>query len=228
MRPIYLISTVAISILAIGGIGYVHSASRIAPVGAAATVVKTAAPSATSPGKQPQLTADDRILGNKDAPITIIEYASLTCPHCAHFDEAILPKIKQNWIDTGKAKLAYRNFPFDQAALKAAMLAYCAPPDRYFAFLDVLFKQQDVWATASDVTAALTRLGKLGGMSEKQVTSCLKNDKLADKIVAQRLSGEKEYGVNSTPTFFINGHKVVGALPYEEFDSVLKQAAAKT
>src|SRR5689334_23792973 len=117
----------------------------------------------------PSVTPQDHVLGKADAPVTIIEYASLTCPHCAAFDRETLPKLKEKWIDTGKAKLVYRNFPFDKPALQAAMIAACAPSDRYFNFIDVLFQQQQQWATAQDPVAALTRIAKLGGLSDAQV-----------------------------------------------------------
>jgi protein-disulfide isomerase len=171
-------------------------------------------------------TPEDHVLGNADAPITIIEYASLTCPHCAHFYEATLPQLKKEWIDTGKAKLVFRHFPFDRAALAAAEVAECGGKEKFFSFLDVLFRQQVSWAQG-DATANLVRLAKLGGLGEDKVQACLKDEKLANRIVAMRLDGEKELGVNSTPTFFINGKKIVGAEPYETFEQAL-QAAEKS
>lgn len=168
-------------------------------------------------------TPDDHILGKPDAPITIVEYASLTCPHCAHFDEATLPEVKKDWLDTGKAKLVFRHFPFDRAALAAAKVAECGGPEKFFSFLDVLFRQQENWAR-SDFEANLIRIAKLGGLSEDKVQACLKDEKLANKIVAMRLQGEKELGVNSTPTFFINGKKIVGAEPYDTFKQALEAA----
>ncbi|HEY0523809.1 MAG TPA: DsbA family protein [Stellaceae bacterium] len=175
----------------------------------------------------PQVAPDDHVLGNKDAPVTIIEYASMTCPHCAAFDKETLPKIKKDWIDAGKAKLVYRNFPFDRAALEAAKLAQCIGPEHYFGFVDVVFQSQDNWIKASDPVAALGRYAKLAGMSDQQIQDCSKNEDVANKIVAGRLAAEKEYGVESTPTFFINGKKLVGALPYDQFDAALKAAAAQ-
>jgi protein-disulfide isomerase len=168
-------------------------------------------------------TPDDHILGKPDAPITIIEYASLTCPHCAHFDEATLPEVKKDWIDPGKAKLVFRHFPFDRAALAAAKVAECGGPEKFFSFLDVLFRQQENWARG-DFEANLIRIAKLGGVGEDKVQACLKDETLANKIVAMRLQGEKELGVNSTPTFFINGKKIVGAEPYDTFKQALEAA----
>src|SRR5712672_1410926 len=96
--------------------------------------------------KQLAVQPGDRVLGKADAPITIIEYASLTCPHCAHFEVDVLPKLKAKWIDTGKAKLVLRDFPLDEPALRAAMVARCAPPERFFGFIDALFQGQNAWA----------------------------------------------------------------------------------
>jgi protein-disulfide isomerase len=185
---------------------------------------------APPPGRQvaqstaPQISPEDRVLGKPDAPVTIFEYASLTCPHCAAFEKEILPQIKTEWIDTGKAKLVFRDFPLDGSALKAAMVARCAPPERFYGFIDMLFTQQASWGTTADPAPSLGRLAKLGGMSDEQFQTCLKDDALQNKILAGRLAAEKEFGVESTPTFFINGKKVVGARP-EEILEALKSAA---
>ena len=169
--------------------------------------------------------AADRVLGKADAPITIIEYASLTCPHCAAFDKDIMPELKTRYIETGKVKLIYRDYPLDEWALKAAMLARCAPPDRYFAFIDVLFANQVTWATAKDQLAALERIGKLGGLSSEQFDACMKNKALDDSIVAEALRGQKEFGINATPTILVNGKKVDNPQTFEEFDKILKPLA---
>jgi protein-disulfide isomerase len=174
------------------------------------------------------ITKDDRILGNPDAPITIIEYASLTCPHCAHFTNEVLPELKKKWIDTGKAKLVLREFPLDEPALRAAMIARCAPPDRFYAYVDALFATQDKWVMAKDYREALARIVKLGGMSQDEFDNCLKNTNLENKILEERLAASKELDVNSTPTFFINGTKFTGAPSVEEFDKALSALAAKS
>src|SRR5213082_3021993 len=126
--------------------------------------------------KQLAVQPGDRVLGKADAPITIVEYASLTCPHCAHFDVDVLPKLKEKWIDTGKAKLVLRDFPLDEPSLRAAMIARCAPPDRFYAFADTFFASQDKWAGGTkDYREALARLAKFGGMGKDEFDSCLKN-----------------------------------------------------
>jgi protein-disulfide isomerase len=171
---------------------------------------------------------DDRVLGNPDAPITIIEYASLTCPHCAHFANDVLPELKKKWIDTGKVKMVLRDFPLDEPALRAAMIARCAPPDRFYAYVDTFFAAQDKWVMARDYREALARLVKLGGMSKDEFDNCLNNTALENRIVEGRLTASKEFDVNSTPTFFVNGAKFTGAPTLEEFDKVLSGISAKS
>ena len=175
-----------------------------------------------------QITKDDRILGNPQAPITIVEYASLTCPHCAHFANDVLPEIKKEWIDTGKAKLVLRDFPLDEPALRAAMIARCAPPERYYAFADTFFAAQEKWVRSTDYREALARLAKLGGMGQAEFDTCITNTELENKIVEGRLRATQELEVTSTPTFFVNGSKLAGAPTKEEFDKLLTGLAAKS
>jgi protein-disulfide isomerase len=175
-----------------------------------------------------QITKDDRILGNPEAPITIVEYASLTCPHCAHFANDVLPELKKEWIDTGKARLVLRDFPLDEPALRAAMIARCAPPERYYAFADTFFAAQEKWVRSGDYREALSRLAKLGGMGQAEFDTCIKNTDLENKIVEGRLRATQELDVNSTPTFFVNGSKLAGAPTKEEFEKLLSGLAAKS
>lgn len=161
----------------------------------------------------------DVVLGNADAPVTIVEYASMTCPHCAHFHETTLPEIKTKYIDTGKAKLILREFPFDPRAEAGFMLARCSE-DRYYPMVDVLFKQQDNWAGAQDAKSALLQISRLAGFSQESFEACLTDQKLLDDVRAVRKRGE-EFGVNSTPTFFINGNTYKGALSVEEMSAVI-------
>lgn len=165
----------------------------------------------------------ERVMGNPEAPITIIEYASLTCPHCANFHTETLPKLKEEWIEPGKAKLIYRDFPLDKYAAQAAMIARCAPEDKYFTFLGAFFAQQRSWARADDPVRVLTQLAGLGGMSRSDVEACLANEELADGILQMRLDGQMEFEVNSTPSFVIDGKKV-GNLPYDDLNELLEDA----
>jgi protein-disulfide isomerase len=166
------------------------------------------------------------VLGDPKAPITLIEYASLTCPHCAHFSVAVLPELKKKWIDTGKVKLIYRDFPLDQTALKAAQLAECAGKDKYFGVIDMIFETQSKWATAADPMADLAKSLRIAGMGEKEVKACLADPKVADAVVASYRSGE-QVGVDSTPTLFINGEKFTGARPIEELEATFNKLLKK-
>jgi protein-disulfide isomerase len=190
---------------------------------------------AADPGASPvamqrllTLGKDDRILGNPDAPITIIEYASMTCPHCAHFADEVLPELRKKWIDAGKVKLVLRDFPLDGEAVHASMLARCAPPDRFYAFVDAFFADQDKWVSAPDYQAALMRLAALGGMSKAEADKCLANNALENQILNSRLVAAKDLDVNATPTFFINGTRYTGEPTVEGFDKLLSGLAPKS
>jgi len=196
----------------------------LAILATAVALLVTVPAGAAPPSAEEALT--DRVLGNPDAPITIIEYSSLTCPHCRNFHLNTLPELKKNYLDTGKAKLVYRDFPFDQLGLTAAVLARCAPPQRYFQFLDVLFQNQTKWARDPNPILALVRIGKLGGLGADDFKACLDNKKIVDGLLQIRLTAARQFDVNATPTFLINGKKlVVGFQPYEVFDKLLKKLA---
>ena len=162
----------------------------------------------------------DEMLGKADAPVTIVEYASMTCPHCAHFHETTLPAIKAKYIDTGKARLIFREFPFDPRAEAGFMLARCSDTN-YFPMVDVLFKQQENWAAAQNAREALLNISKLAGFSQQTFEACLTNQKLLDDVRAVRDRGAKEFGVDSTPTFFINGKTYKGALTVDEMSAII-------
>lgn len=167
------------------------------------------------PGSLPE-----KVLGKDDAPVTIVEYASMTCPHCAHFHETTLPTIRTKYIDTGKARLIMREFPFDPRAEAGFMLARCAE-DNYFPMIDVLFKQQQNWAAAQNAQDALFQLSKMAGFSQQTFEACLTNQKLLDDVRAVRDRGAKEFKVDSTPTFFINGNVYKGALTVDEMSAII-------
>jgi protein-disulfide isomerase len=171
-----------------------------------------------------QPTVGERVLGDPEAPVTIIEYSSLTCPHCAAFHTGTLPEIKERFIDTGQAKIVYRDFPLDQNALNAAVIAHCAGDDRYFAFLEAMFASQERWARSSDPRESLLQLAGLGGMPREQAEACLADDAMLDAVLQSRLDGQAEYSVSSTPTFVINGEVVSGNRSVDEFATVIEAA----
>ena len=164
---------------------------------------------------------EEKAEGSEDAPITMVEYASMTCGHCAHFAVATFPAIKENYIDTGKVRFILREFPFDPRAAAAFMLARCAPQDKYFAMVDVLFKQQEQWAFVKNAREPLQNIAKLAGFTQESFEACLTNQKLLDDINAVRERAASEFGVDATPTFFINGKKYSGALSVEQMSAVL-------
>jgi protein-disulfide isomerase len=171
-----------------------------------------------------QVQPNDHVLGDPKAPITMIEYASFTCPHCAHFGVVVLPELKKKWVDTGKVKVIYRDFPLDQMALKAAQLAECSGKDKYFGVIDMIFATQSRWATASDPIAELSKSLRIAGMSEADVQACLKNDAVATAVIAESKGGET-LGVTSTPTLFINGEMYKGARSVDELDAAFAKLA---
>ena len=162
----------------------------------------------------------DKVLGKADAPVTIVEYASMTCPHCAHFHATTLPELKTKYIDTGKARLIFREFPFDPRAEAGFMLARCSN-DNYFPMVDVLFKQQEGWASVENAKDALLQISKLAGFSQESFEACLTDQKLLDDVRAVRKLGEEEFKVDSTPTFFINGKTYKGALTIAEMSAII-------
>ncbi|MGD9839130.1 MAG: DsbA family protein [Afipia sp.] len=166
----------------------------------------------------------DMALGAKDAPVTIIEYASMTCPHCAAFTKDVFPQIKTNYIDTGKVRFIFREFPLDQVALAASALARCVAKDdsqKYFAIVDILFKQQN--DLASDALGTINRVGKQAGFSEQMIKDCVQGDpKIQKGILDVREHAYKTLKVNSTPFFFVNGTPVKGETSFDAFEKMIK------
>lgn len=166
----------------------------------------------------------DMALGPANAPVTITEFASMTCSHCAAFGETVFPKIKSEYISTGKIRYVFREFPLDIKATAGSMLARCIAkddPGKYFAVIDMLFKQQGDWVM-KNTTTTLTRIGKQAGLSQQQVEDCLKDQALLDKIAADQKYASEVLKIDSTPTFFVNGEKIKGEASFEEFDKKIK------
>ena len=165
----------------------------------------------------------ENFLGKNDAKVTIIEYASMTCGHCATFHEEIFPKIKEKYIKTGKVKFIYRDFPLDKQALFAAILAKCAPKEKYFDYVKLIYQTRDKWIShgvEDEFMNKLKKIGKMAGLGQKDMETCFKNEQLVDEIINIRSNAEKKYGIDSTPSFIIN-EKKYGSLNFQGFEKVL-------
>jgi protein-disulfide isomerase len=223
-----------VSVLAVAGLSGASHFIEIAKADPAATAQT---PATTPPPADATLLAElqkpgpagDIILGSDKAPVTVIEYASMTCPHCAHFSETTFPELKKRYIDTGKVRFIFREFPFDKVAAAAFMLARCAGkeggPERYMAVVETLFAKQEQWVNDQPLEP-LENIAKQLGFSDASFKACLTNQQVLDGIEAVRDRAVDKLGVNSTPTFFVNGKKVVGDVPIEtmakEIDPYLK------
>lgn len=179
----------------------------------------------------------ENVLGSDTAPVTIIEYASLTCPHCAHFHEDTFPVLRANYIDTGKVRFIFRDFPFDGLALAATMLSRCAKPveanpteaqrsARFFEVTATLMKQQEAWAFGKDPEAALRKLFTGFGFTPESFDACLNAKDIYDGVLAGRTRAYETFGVDSTPTLFINGAKHSGALTVAQIEAILRPLLA--
>ena len=163
----------------------------------------------------------DMAMGSETAPVTIVEYASLTCPHCKAFGETTFPELKKRYIDTGKVRYIFREFVLNDVDMLAIALARCVSNEAYFPFIQTLFEKQEQWATESPVQPLLA-LTKQAGMSEQKFNECISNQQIVDNIVAQRDRASDKFRVNSTPTFFINGERRSGSLSITELESAMK------
>ena len=156
-------------------------------------------------------------IGTDSAPITVIEYASMTCPHCAHFSETTFPELKKRYIDTGKVRFIFREFPLDRLAFAGFLLARCVPSDKYFPMIETLFAQQRDWVVQSPLQP-MRAIAKQAGVSQEAFDACLEDHKLIEGIEKVRSQAADKFGVNSTPTFFVNGKRLGGALSIEEME----------
>ena len=190
-----------------------------------------AGPLASVPAKAAIVPVEEALsemsMGPDNAPVTMIEYSSLGCPHCAAFHRDTLPKIKKEYIDTGKVRLVYRDFPFGTPALAASMIARCAGRDKFFGFIDIIYRSQDQWSRSRQPLAELARVARFGGMSETDVEECLKLQELLIGIRHIAAAAQEKYKVNSTPTFIIGKETISGVMPYENFKKVFDRALRK-
>lgn len=194
------------------GHGHNHSTASVTP------------PAPDAPIFGPQ--RGDIVIGKADAPVTIIEYASLSCPHCAHFYANVLPQLTKEYIDTGKVKMVYRHFPLNAPALRAAQLVDCAEPEQRPQFLKALFDTQPQWAFNEGFLAQLKQIASVGGMDSAQFDSCIADKRTESHVVEVRRRGAEEAQVNSTPAFYIDGVKLNESPEIDSFRDALKAKAA--
>ena len=161
----------------------------------------------------------DMSVGVDTAKVTIVEYASASCPHCAAFHNDVFSKIKTDYIDTGKVKFIFREFPHNDQAMAAFMLARCSPKEKYFPLMDIFFKTQQKWVP--DAYNQLKAIAKQTGMTETDFEACLKNEKVAKAIFEVRDKADKSYGVTGIPTFFINSKSYDGERSYDAIKAIL-------
>jgi protein-disulfide isomerase len=163
----------------------------------------------------------EQAMGSNNAPVTIVEYASLDCPHCAHFAEDTFPKLKKQYIDTGKVRYIFREFPLDLTSAGAFMLARCAPNGDYFSVIDLLFRSQKEWAVEKPLPPLLS-VAKQAGFTEENFKACLADQKVLDGIEQVRDRAAQKFKVDATPTFFINGRKLVGDISIDDLDKAIQ------
>ena len=167
-------------------------------------------------------------LGSEKAQITVIEYASLGCPHCAQFHLNTYQDVKKNYIDTGKVKYIFRDFPLGTPALAASMIARCSGSAKYFGMVDIFFRGQKQWSQAENPLDALKKIARFGGMSAIDVDDCLQNQALLDYIQNTARDGSEKYKIASTPSFVIDGETHSSALTYADFKKLLDKALNKS
>ncbi|WP_460019959.1 DsbA family protein [Magnetospira thiophila] len=165
-------------------------------------------------------------MGRADAPVTIVDYSSLTCPHCAAFHTTTLEQIKKDYVETGKVRIVFTDFPFEGVGFRAAVAVRCADPLARQGLLDLLFKTQNDWTHSPDPVAAMLKVTRLAGLTEEKFNACLADTALTEGIISRLQDAQKTHGVTSTPTFLINGEKLVGSEPYDVFQAAIDKALA--
>lgn len=177
--------------------------------------------------KLTEIQENDVVLGNPEAPVTIIEYASLTCPHCAHFHKDVFPELQKQYIEPGKVRFVLRPYPLNEPALKAAMLTICAGKERYYTFNKVLFETQDRWAFGTDYMDALAKVAAVGGIGQPQFEKCMADTELERTILLGSKEAAEQLAVKSTPSFFINGKKLEGGFALNLFTAAIDPLLSK-
>lgn len=178
---------------------------------------------AFAPGAQAQATRPgDVAIGSADAPVTVVEYFSLTCGHCAQFHMETMPAIFAKYIETGKVRFIYRDFPLDNVALGAAMVTQCLDDRLHYGFVQMLYNQQENWTSSDDPVGAVARLARVAGLSEDRAAACLADTQLRDTIVAGQTAASQDFQVSATPSFIINGETIAGVLSLSDFEDLVE------
>jgi protein-disulfide isomerase len=219
-RQMLLIVAVAVVVAAAAIFYFLSRGETQLPQTAAPAVAPAEAAAQSSDLMQPG-PLGDMSLGDPKAPNVVIEYASMTCSHCQRFNAEVFKPFKAKYIDTGKVYYIFRDFPLDPLAISGIMLAHCAPPDRFFAIVDLLFQKQKDWAFVDDPKTALFSLMKQVGFTQESFDTCLKDQKILDGVNAVKDRAAAKLGVAATPTFFFNGKKKEGELTLEDIDKIL-------
>lgn len=171
-----------------------------------------------------KITDQDYPLGNENAKVKIVEYSSLSCPHCAEFHKDIFEKLKEDYIDKGIVQYALRDFPTNKQALQGALLAHCKGKDRYYTYIKTLMDSQTIWAFHHDYQNSLTNIGKLGGISDDDLKKCFEDTAKQEFIIKRAGDAATSLKIEATPTFFINGEKHTGTLTYSELKKLIEKA----
>ncbi len=172
------------------------------------SLAATSVASTTMAQEATEVEVVEMVLGNPDATVTLTEYASFTCPHCAKFHTDVMPSLKSDYIDTGKIKFVYREVYFDRLGLWGGMLARCGGPEKYFGIVDMIYKRQSEWtqgAGGAEIAENLYKIGRIAGLKNEDMVACMQNQDMAKAMVADFQKNAEADGINSTPTLMING-----------------------
>ena len=228
-KPLWTLALVAVlGVAGFGGYSYLNAPATDTSIGS--TLIASPANAQTTDGAQIDTSrVIDMSSGNPDAAVTIIEYSSFTCPHCARFNQTVYNELHDEYVDTGLVHFIKREVYFDAYGLWAGMVARCAGPERYYGIVDILFAEQNEWARAGDATQvadALRRIGLRAGMTADQLNACLTDRDMATAMMTVYQQGVEEYGINSTPSFIING-ELYSNMSMDEFRAILNPLVAQ-
>lgn len=221
MNKMMLLTAVAAGVM-------VSGAAAALAQGVSATAAPGPVPAAALPANPLDIASTDRVLGSPMAPVTIIEYASMTCSHCGDFARETFPLVKKEWIDTGKAKYVLRDLPWDDLALGMSKIARCAPANQFYPLVETFFANQEKIVTGKDPLGEIKKITRVAGMSDAQVETCVKDAALHTEVTGSKDTAMNRLGVKGTPAFFVNGTRVEGAAAYKDFKKNLEDAYAKT